>query len=78
VARGDAAGATTHFEAAAELHERRQVPLLLAESMLDWADAIDRNQARGPGSEKLRRRSAEALADRGAELLNSRIGLVTR
>ena len=45
VTREDADRAAAHFAAAAELHERRGVPLLLAESLLDWADAIDRGQA---------------------------------
>ena len=67
-----------HFEAAAEVHERCQVPLLLAESLLDWADAIDRGQVTGPRPEQLRLKSAETIAGRGAGLLDHRVKLVTR
>jgi hypothetical protein len=75
---GDVSQAMGHFEAAAEIHERRKVPLLLAESLLDWADAIDRYQVAGPPSEEIRRWSAETLAGRKAGLLEHRVKLVTR
>lgn len=78
VTRGDADRAAAHFAAAAELHERRKVPLLLAESLLDWADAIDRGQASGPRPEALRGRSAGTLAGRPAAELERRVRLVTR
>lgn len=78
VTRGDADRAAAHFAAAAELHERRKVPLLLAESLLDWADAIDRGQAAGPRPEALRGRSAGTLAGRPAGRLEQRVRLVTR
>jgi hypothetical protein len=67
-----------HFEAAAEIHERCKVPLLLAESLLDWADAIDLYQVAGPRSDELRRWSAETLAGRKAGLLEHRVKLVAR
>ena len=63
---------------AAELHERRKVPLMLAESLLDWADAIDRGQAAGPRPEALRGRSAGTLAGRPAARLEQRVRQVTR
>jgi len=72
-ASGDDAKAAAHFEAAAEVHERSGVPLLLAESLLDWADAIDRTQIAGPRPDELRRWSAQALAGRGAMLLEHRV-----
>jgi tetratricopeptide (TPR) repeat protein len=72
-ASGDDAKAAAHFEASAEVHERCGVPLLLAESLLDWADAIDRTQIAGPRPEELRRWSAQALAGRGAGLLEHRV-----
>ncbi len=75
---GDVSKAMGHFEAAAEIHERRKVPLLLAESLLDWADAIDRHQVAGPRSAELRRWSAETLAGRKAGLLEHRAKLVAR
>ena len=77
-ASGQVSTAMEHFEAAAAIHERCQVPLLLAESLLDWADAIDRGQMAGLRPEELRRRSADALAGREARLLETRVGLVTR
>ena len=75
---GDADRAAAHFAAAAELHERRKVPLMLAESLLDWADAIDRGQAAGPRPEALRGRSAGTLAGRPAARLEQRVRLVMR
>jgi hypothetical protein len=47
-ASGDDAKAAAHFEASIEVHERCGAPLLLAEPLLDWADAIDRTQIAGP------------------------------
>jgi hypothetical protein len=76
-ASGQVSTAMEHFEAAAAIHERCQVPLLLAESLLDWADAIDRGQMAGLRPEELRRRSADALAGREARLLETRVRLVT-
>jgi hypothetical protein len=72
-AAGDDAKAAAHFEASAEVHERCGVPLLLAESLLDWADLIDRTQIAGPRPDQLRHWAARALAGRGAMLLESRV-----
>jgi hypothetical protein len=72
-ASGDDAKAAAHFEASAEVHERCGVPLLLAESLLDWADLIDRTQIAGPRPDQLRRWAARALAGRGAMLLENRV-----
>jgi class 3 adenylate cyclase/tetratricopeptide (TPR) repeat protein len=72
VVSGDVSKAMAHFEAAAEIHERRKVPLLLAESLLDWADAIDRNGATGTSAPELRRWAAETLSGREAGLLEDR------
>ena len=72
-ASGDDAKAAAHFEASVEVHERCGAPLLLAESLLDWADAIDRTQIAGPRPDELRRWSARALAGRGAMLLEHRV-----
>jgi class 3 adenylate cyclase len=72
-AAGDDAKAAAHFEASAEVHERCGAPLLLAESLLDWADEIDRTQIAGPQPDELRRWSAQALAGRGASLLEHRV-----
>jgi class 3 adenylate cyclase len=72
-AAGDDAKAAAHFEASAEVHERCGAPLLLAESLLDWADAIDRTQIAGPRPDELRRWSAQTLAGRGASLLEHRV-----
>jgi class 3 adenylate cyclase len=74
---GDVSKAMAHFEAAAEIHERRKVPLLLAESLLDWADMIDRNSATGTSAAELRRWAAETLSGRAAGLLEDRAKLVT-
>ncbi|HSS87956.1 MAG TPA: hypothetical protein VLL69_01455 [Streptosporangiaceae bacterium] len=49
------------------------MPLLLAESLLDWADLIDRTHIAGPRSDQLRRWAAQALAGRGAMLLEKRV-----
>ena len=72
-AAGDDVRAAEHFQAAAEIHERCGAPLLLAESLLDWADAIDHTQGAGPRPDELRRWSAQALAGRGASLLEHRV-----
>ena len=72
-AAGDDVQAAEHFQAAAEIHERCGAPLLLAESLLDWADAIDRTQGAGPRPDELRRWSAQVLAGRGASLLEHRV-----
>ena len=72
-ASGDDVQAAEHFQAAAEIHERCGVPLLLAESLLDWADAIDPSQGAGPRPDELRRWSAQVLAGRGARLLEHRV-----
>jgi hypothetical protein len=77
-ASGQVSTAMEHFEAAAAIHERCQVPLLLAESLLDWADAIDRHQVAGLRPEVLRRRSADTVAGREARLLENRARLVMR
>ncbi len=75
---GDARQAMAHFEAAAEIHERSQVPLLLTESLLDWADATAPHRAAAPRPEELRRRAAAALAGRTAGLLDHRVKMVTK
>ena len=72
-AAGDDVQAAEHFQAAAEIHERCGAPLLLAESLLDWADAIDPTQGAGPRPDELRRWSAQVLAGRGASLLEHRV-----
>ena len=77
-ASGQVSKAMEHFEAAAVIHERCQVPLLLAESLLDWADVIDRDQMAGFRPEELRCRSADALAGREARLLENRAKLVMK
>ena len=64
--------AAQHFQAAAEIHERCGAPLLLAESLLDWADAIAPPRAPGPAprAPSLVRTGA---AGRGASLLEHRV-----
>jgi hypothetical protein len=57
----------------AQVHERCGVPLLVAVSLLDWADLIDRTQIAGPRPDQLRRWAAQALAGRGAVLLENRV-----
>jgi len=78
VAAGESRRAAEHFEAAAEVHEACGVPLLLAESLLDWADLIDRTGSDRPRSGDLRRWSAQVIDGRGAVLLERRLGLVNR
>ncbi|WP_043621955.1 ATP-binding protein [Nonomuraea candida] len=75
VAMGDPVKAAGHFEAAAEVHERRGVPLMLAESLLDWADLLDAGEVDGPGPADLRRWCATLLAGRGALLLDRRLAV---
>jgi class 3 adenylate cyclase len=81
-ARGALQRAMDHFEAAAQVHERCEAPLLMAESLLDWADLADRAGAPGGGgapgaggpvAARLRRRCADLLAGRGAVLLDRRL-----
>jgi class 3 adenylate cyclase len=74
--RGAQAGA--HFEAAAAVHRRAGVPLLLAESLLDWAELIDRGTVAGPDAAGLRDQARASVADRGAVLLERRLELVRR
>ncbi len=76
--RGDADRAAAHFAAAAELHERRKVPLLLAESLLDWADAIDRGQAAGPRRRRCGAGRRGRWPGEPAGRLEQRVRLVTR
>ncbi|MFG1701090.1 ATP-binding protein [Nonomuraea sp. NPDC049309] len=72
VAMGDKERAAGHFEAAAEVHERRGVPLMLAESLLDWADLLDTGEVDGPKAADLRGWCRTLLAGRGALLLERR------
>ncbi|MEV4581212.1 AAA family ATPase [Nonomuraea jabiensis] len=65
--------AAEHFEAAAEMHERRGVPLMLAESLLDWADLLDGGEVSGPKPADLRKWAASLLPGRGAILLERRL-----
>ncbi|MGA5762225.1 ATP-binding protein [Nonomuraea bangladeshensis] len=73
VIMGEPRRAAEHFEAAAEVHERREVPLMLAESLLDWADLLDGGQVSGPRPADLRRWCSSLLAGRGALLLDRRL-----
>jgi class 3 adenylate cyclase len=75
-ASGDVGKAMEHFNAAVEIHERRKVPLLLAESLLDWADLIDRSGSTATSPAELRRWAAETLTGRAAGLLEDRAKLV--
>lgn len=75
---GDTSKAVAHFQAAAAIHERRGVPLLLAESLLDWADTISHSQGASPSAQELRRRSAQILTGRAPGLLEQRVKSVTR
>ncbi|MFI7614365.1 ATP-binding protein [Nonomuraea terrae] len=72
-AMGDPERAAGHFEAAAEVHERRGVPLMLAESLLDWADLLDGGGVSGPKPGDLRAWCRTLLAGRGALLLERRL-----
>ncbi|MFB9471828.1 AAA family ATPase [Nonomuraea salmonea] len=72
VAMGDEQRAAGHFEAAAEVHERRGVPLMLAESLLDWADLLDESDLDGPKPSDLRTWCRTLLSGRGALLLDRR------
>ncbi|MFG1708922.1 ATP-binding protein [Nonomuraea sp. M3C6] len=73
VARGAPQLAAEHFEAAAEVHERRGVPLMLAESLLDWADLLEGGAVSGPKPADLREWCASLLSGRGALLLDRRL-----
>ncbi|MEV1169981.1 hypothetical protein, partial [Nonomuraea sp. NPDC049784] len=73
VAMGSPQRAAEHFEAAAEVHERRGVPLMLAESLLDWADLLEEESMSGPKPADLHRWCASLLAGRGALLLERRL-----
>ncbi|MER5999926.1 AAA family ATPase [Nonomuraea angiospora] len=73
IATGSPQRAAEHFEAAAEMHERRGVPLMLAESLLDWADLLDGGEVSGPKPADLRKWCASLLPGRGAILLERRL-----
>ncbi|MFI7230059.1 ATP-binding protein [Nonomuraea angiospora] len=73
VATGSPQRAAEHFEAAAEVHERQGVPLMLAESLLDWADLLDGGEVSGPKPADLRKWCASLLPGRGAILLERRL-----
>ncbi|WP_433429989.1 ATP-binding protein [Nonomuraea sp. CA-141351] len=73
VAMGSPQRAAEHFEAAAEVHERRGVPLMLAESLLDWADLLEEESMSGPKPADLHKWCASLLAGRGALLLERRL-----
>ncbi|MFD0691639.1 ATP-binding protein [Actinomadura fibrosa] len=68
---GKSALAAEHFEAAAAVHERCGIPLLTAESLLDWADlaAHDPRMSIPP---RLHEHCRELIAGRGATLLEDR------
>lgn len=70
---GEAPRAAGHFAAAAAVHERCGVPLLMAESLLDWADLADSSADCPPAPRTLPERCAELLAGRGAALLERRL-----
>jgi hypothetical protein len=74
VTMGDPGRAAEHFEAAAEVHERCEVPLMLAESLLDWADLLEGGEVSGPKPGDLRGWCATLLSGRGALLLDRRLG----
>ncbi|MFC4116520.1 ATP-binding protein [Nonomuraea zeae] len=73
VTMGDQQRASEHFEAAAEVHERRGVPLMLAESLLDWAELLETGGVSGPKPADLREWCASLLSGRGALLLERRL-----
>ncbi|MEV4109533.1 AAA family ATPase [Nonomuraea sp. NPDC049695] len=73
VAMGSPQRAAEHFEAAAEVHERQGVPLMLAESLLDWADLLEQESMSGPKPADLRKWCASLLSGRGALLLERRL-----
>ncbi|MEV0621132.1 AAA family ATPase [Nonomuraea sp. NPDC050404] len=73
MAMGERTRAAEHFEAAAEVHERRGVPLMLAESLLDWAGLLDGGEVEGPKPTDLRGWCTTLLAGRGALLLDRRL-----
>ncbi|SEN30950.1 ATP-binding protein [Nonomuraea pusilla] len=73
VTLGEPGRASRHFEAAAEVHERAGVPLMLAESLLDWAGLLDRGEADGPKPADLRRWCASLLRGRAAHHLARRL-----
>ncbi|MEV0231580.1 AAA family ATPase [Nonomuraea sp. NPDC050786] len=73
VATGSPQRAAEHFEAAAEVHERQGVPLMLAESLLDWADLLEQESISGPKPADLRKWCASLLSGRGALLLERRL-----
>jgi hypothetical protein len=72
-ASGAVQRAMDHFEAAARVHERCGAPLLMAESLLDWARFADETGAGGPDPAGLRRRCADLLSGHGAVLLERRL-----
>ena len=72
-AAGAVQRAMDHFAAAARVHERCGAPLLMAESLLDWARFVDETGASGPDPADLRRRCADVLAGHGAALLERRL-----
>lgn len=72
-ASGAVQRAVDHFAAAARVHERCGAPLLMAESLLDWAHFAAEKGAGGPDPADLRRRSADLLTGRGAVLLERRL-----
>ncbi|WP_326639335.1 AAA family ATPase [Nonomuraea fuscirosea] len=73
LAMGEPARAAVHFEAAAEVHERQGVPLMLAESLLDWAALLESGEVPGPKAADLRGWCRTLLAGRDALLLERRL-----
>ncbi len=55
------------------MHERQGVPLMLAESLLDWAVLLDSGAVSGPKPADLRGWCRTLLAGRGALLLERRL-----
>ena len=70
--------AGSHFDAAARVHRRSGVPLLLAESLLDWAELVESRGVVGPEAADLRDQAQAAVAGRDAVLLERRLELVHR
>jgi class 3 adenylate cyclase len=65
-----------HFAAAARVQRRSGVPLLLAESLLDWAELMELEGVTGPEAADLREQAQAAVAGRDAVLLERRLELV--
>ena len=62
-----------HFAAAASCHERAGTPLLLAESVLDWAELLRATGSPDHAVDNVRQRARDALAGRRARALTARL-----